>query len=250
MRLITALLAMFVLASSAVFADTPDAGGSENPYSTNYVAIDGVQATPKADEPRVFRGINRDEDYQRLLEDGFDMLGSSTFQDSAVSPQLLVEQAKKVGAEIALVYTTAMTKVPDAIKFQQAKSAAAMKGKIDEVSNEKVPEWEAVSQAAQYYDYYATYWVKLPPPLLGLHVQDHPTDDNKPGLPVLAVIKDSPAAAADLHKGDIVLKIGDVEVKNGDILVQTVHANAGKRVEITWLREDMMMQKEVQLNAK
>jgi S1-C subfamily serine protease len=92
--------------------------------------------------------------------------------------------------------------------------------------------------------------VKLPPPLLGLHVQDHPSDDNKPGLTVLAVIKDSPAAAADLHKGDILLKIGDVEVKNGDMLIQAVHANAGKQVEITWLREDLLMQKQVQLNAK
>lgn len=250
MRLITTLLALFALASTTVFADEPADGGSENPYSTNYVARDGVRGSSGQEAPKVFRGVDKDEDYVRLLEDGFDMLGSSTFQDSAVSPQLLVEQARKVGAEMALVYTSALTKVPDSIKIQQAKSAAAMKGKRDEESNEKVPEWEAVSQAAQYYDYYATYWVKLAPPLLGLHVLDRPANDDQPGLPIVAVIKGSPAAAADLRKGDVVLKIGEVEAKSGDTLVKAIRANAGKTVEITLLREDQLMQKDVQLNAK
>jgi hypothetical protein len=250
MRLITTLLALSALASTAVFADEPAGSGSENPYSTNYEVRDGVQGSSSQDAPKIFRGVDKDADYVRLLEDGFDMLGSSAFQDSAVSPQLLVEQAKKVGAEMALVYTTALTKVPDAIKLQQAKSAAAMKGKRDEESNEKVPEWEAVSQAAQYYDYYATYWVKLAPPILGLHVLDHPANADEPGLPIVAVIKDSPAALADLRKGDVVLRIGNVEAKNGDTLVKEIRANAGKTVDITLLREDQLISKQVLLKAK
>jgi hypothetical protein len=252
MRLQITLVALLALASSNVFAAAPDIGGAENPYAKNYVARDGVQGSAKPVEPKVFRGTDKDADYQRLLEDGFDMLGSSSFQASVVPVQQLVEQEKKVGADMALVYTLQLTKVPDSLRMQQAKAEAAMKNSEQEETNieKDAPETQSIPLAIPFYEYYATYWVKLGPPMLGLHVQDRQADDAKPGLPVVAVIKGSPAAAADMRKGDTVLKVGEVEVKNGDMLVQQIRANAGKTVEITWLREDMLMQKQIQLNAK
>jgi hypothetical protein len=252
MRLLTTLLALLALASTTVFAAAPDAGGSENPYAKNYVARPGVPASTKPGEPKVFRGVDKDVDYQRLLEDGFDMLGSSAFEDTVVPVQQLLVQEKKVGADMALVYSLPLTKVPDSLRLQQAKAEAALNHAEQEETNieKDAPDTQRLSLNQPFYEYYATYWVKLPPPLLGLHVQDHQTDETKPGLPIVAVIKGSPAALADLRKGDVVLKIGDVEAKNGDTLVQIVRANAGKSVEITWLREDQLMQKEVQLNAK
>ncbi|HEY7986438.1 MAG TPA: PDZ domain-containing protein [Methylophilaceae bacterium] len=252
MRLITTLLALLFLGSTVIVAAAQDAGSAENPYTKNYVARAGVQGSTKQNEPKIFRGIDKEADYQRLLEDGFDMLGSSSFQDTVVPVQQLMEQEEKVGADIALVYSTALTRVPDALKMQQAKADAARKSEDEEQTNidKDAPGMERLPLSQPFYDYYATYWVKLPPPVLGLHVQDHQIDKDKPGLPIVAVIKGSPAAAADLRKGDVVLKIGDVEAKSGAVLVQTVRANMGKTVEITVLREDLLIQKEVPLNAE
>ncbi len=252
MRFIITLTALLVLASTTVFAATSDAGGADNPYAKNYVARPGVQGSTRQGEPRVFRGVDKDADYQRLLEDGFDMLGTSSFQDTVVPVQQLVAQEKNVGADISLVYTLALTKVPDSLRLQQAKEEAALSHAEQEQTNieQGAPDTQRLPVSQLFYEYYATYWVKLAPPVLGLHVQDHPTDSDKPGLPIVAGIKGSPAAAAGFLKGDVVLKIGDVEAKSGDVLVQEVRANVGKKVEITFLREDLLMQKEVQLNAK
>ncbi|HEY8086109.1 MAG TPA: PDZ domain-containing protein [Methylophilaceae bacterium] len=251
MRLITTLMVLLVLASTSVFAASSDASGAENPYAKNYVARSGVKGSTKQDEPKVFRGTDKDADYQRLLEDGFDMLGSSSFQDTVVPVQQLVEQERKVGADMALVYSSTLTRVPDALKMQQAKADAEKKRDAEEQTNidKDAPGMERVPVSQPFYDYYATYWVKLAPPLLGLHVQDHQTDTDKPGLPIVAVIKGSPAAAADLRRGDVVLKIGDADAKSGDVLVQAVRNNAGKSIDITVLREDLLIQKTVQLNA-
>jgi S1-C subfamily serine protease len=67
------------------------------------------------------------------------------------------------------------------------------------------------------YKYFASYWAKLPMPLLGVHIiklasRDDETEQvvEKKGLKVLAVIKDSPAAKAGLVRGDALLKINDI----------------------------------------
>ena len=249
----TTLLALLALTSFSAYAETP-----ENPYTKNYTARAGVQqpAAPSA-APKAFRGGNREADYQRLLEDGYDMLGSSSFQNADVDPQMFVELAKKVGADLALVYPTSLTEVPAALKLQQAKARTKAEAKTrkemegEEFRIEKdAPTGELIGLVSHFYEYYATYWVKLPAPLLGLHVNEQPASEEAPGLPIVAVIKGSPAAAADLRKGDIVLKIGEVETKTGDALVKEVHANAGKKIEITFLRDDRLMQVDVQLNAR
>lgn len=250
MRIIINLMVLLALANASGAAAAADAGASANPYTSNYVVRSGMPASinpgsAKQEEPKAFRGVDKEADYQRLLEDGFDMLGSSSFEDTEVPVQQLLEQEKKVGADIALVYSTALTKVPDAVRLQQAKDA----GKQHNIDQD-APDTQERPLDKHFYEYYATYWVKLAPPVLGLHVQDHQMDKDQPGLPIVAVIKGSPAAEADLRKGDVVLKIGEVEAKSGAVLVQEVRANAGKTVEITFLREDMLMQKEVKLNQK
>ncbi|MFM9913125.1 MAG: PDZ domain-containing protein [Methylophilaceae bacterium] len=240
------LLALLLVGFTAhlALADEPK---SDNPYTQNYKERSTAKK-PSTEAPRVFRGTSREGDYQRLLEDGYDQLGSSSFQTGDVDPELLSGHAQKIHANLALVYTTSLGKESVDAKIATAKAKALKKAKPDAEKTEG--EGLLMEFPEQLYDYYATFWVKLPPPVLGLHVSDRKEDDDQPGVPVVAIIKGSPAAAADIRKDDVVLKIADVAANNGDTFVQTVRGNAGKTVEILLLREDVLVSKMVTLNPK
>jgi hypothetical protein len=218
----------------------------DNPYTQHYKERVVIFKSATAEAPRVFRGTNRETDYNRLLEDGYDQLGTSAFQTFNVEPEKLTEHAQKVHADLALVYTNTLGKQSMDAKIAAAKAKAKSKEQPEKAPGEgRLLEFEQPR-----YDYYATFWTKLPPPLLGLHVSDRKEDDKRPGVPVVAVVKDSPAATAGLRKGDVVLKVSEVETNNGDAFVQTIRSNAGKPVEIVLLREDVLVAKTVTLNAK
>ena len=89
------------------------------------------------------------------------------------------------------------------------------------------------------YKYYASYWAKLPMPLLGVHViklvkaaSDEEAKSEEKGLKIIAVIKDSPAAKANIVKGDILLRMGDVELAKADDLFAAVKRYAGQTVQV------------------
>ena len=238
-----AVFFLVTLTSLQGLAAEPEAG---NPYTQNYKEHFSAPKRDAGEAPRVFRGTNREADYQKLLEEGYDQLGTSSFQSEDVDPDKLDDQANKVRADIALVYTSSLGKPSIDAKLEAAKAKMATKEPV-----EKAPgEGQLIEYPQPRYDYYATFWMKLPTPVLGLHVRDRKDDDGQPGVPVIAVIKGSPAALADIRKDDVVLKIADVDAKKGDDFVKTVRNNAGKSVDILLLRDDILVSKTVKLNAK
>jgi len=240
------LLALLLVGFTAhlALADEPK---SDNLYTQNYKQRFAA-SKPAAEAPRVFRGTNRETDYQHLLEDGYDQLGTSDFQAGDVDPEQLGAQAQKVNADLALVYITSLGKESMDAKIAAAKERAMKMAKPE--TERADGEGLLMEFPEQRYEYYATFWMKLPPPLLGLHVRDRKEDEDQPGVPVVAVIKGSPAEGSDIRKEDVVLKIADVDTKSGDAFVQIVRSNAGKTVEILLLRDDILVSKMVKLNAK
>lgn len=199
------LMTLLSLGSSIpLHAATPVAEDSAaNPYTATYVshrpAPSGQQATAE-----IYAGRDKVKDYQRLLEDGYDLLGYSSFESGDVGPDKLAEQAGKLNADLVLVYTAGV---------------------------------ERPQAAGARYEYFASYWTRLPPPLLGLHVQrDAAAEENAPGLEVLAVIKDSPAARAGLQQGDILMGLGEEKLQQSDQLGALAQRYAGKTVEISFVR--------------
>jgi C-terminal processing protease CtpA/Prc len=53
---------------------------------------------------------------------------------------------------------------------------------------------------------------------------------------VLAVVKQSPADKASIRHGDVLLKIGDVELNKPELLSQAARRYAGQTVELSYLR--------------
>lgn len=197
----------------------------ENPFAKAFVKRNlpalALQHDPTG--PKVYRGEDQVSDYQRMLENGYDMMGYSEFMAGEdVQPALLEQHAKEINADLALVYTRLSGEVPASVQIQQMRERA----KSDKQSDAAQPE----SQAS--YNYYASYWAKLAPPLLGVHVMGPAEDRETDGLKVIAVINESPADKAGLRDGDVLKRLGDVTLRSPGALTQAAQRYAGQTVNV------------------
>jgi len=71
-----------------------------------------------------------------------------------------------------------------------------------------------------------------------------------PGLKIIAVIKESPAAKAGIARGDTVLKIGDMALAEADDLFAAVKKYAGQTVAVELERKGVPTKVSVAINAR
>lgn len=212
---------------------------AENPFAKSFVKRDLTGAAWQHDQqgPKVYRGENQVNDYQRMLENGYDMLGYSEFFAGAdVPPALLEQHARTINADVALVYTKLSGEVPASVQVQQMREQARQ-GKTPDAAASK-----------NSYTYFASYWGKLMPPLLGVHVVGPAEDTQADGLEVIAVINDSPADKAGIQNGDILKQLGDVALDHPSALTQAARQYAGQKVEAQVQRGSNLARIPVQLN--
>jgi PDZ domain len=226
---------------------------AENLYEKNYKAQNAGNLVSLLANPdtKIFVSNHKDEDNISMLENGFDLMGSSGFDAGNVLPELALQHAKAIKADTVLVYK----------KYSSAKSAVSRMQLIKEAAKKSGGEVDAKDiesvEDAPRYKYYASYWAKMPMPLLGVHIiklasRDEESDqliENK-GLKVLAVIKDSPAAKAGIVRGDVLFKIGDVELNKPEELSPLVRKFQGQNVAIEYEREGNKNVANAQLNSR
>lgn len=225
-----------------------------NPYAQNYYAQhNGANASISEKRPTILVGKDKEADKITMLEQGFDLLGSSSFQAGDVPPSLLEDHAMQIGAEQVLVYVSKVTE----------KTAASRAKELREIAKKNgggVDDADIKATAGTQYNYLATYWFKLPTPLLGLHViklkaaQGHSDQEEAAlldkGLKVVAVIQNSPAQAAGLQRGDIILSVADTPVEMAEMLSKTVVAHQGESVAIAYVRNGEALTTTAQLNRR
>lgn len=208
------------------------ASAGENPYATAYKSLE-LRARilpPDEAEPQIFKGSdNKDADYQRMLEKGFDLLGYSSFEAGDVPPEMLAEHAKSIKAHMVLVSTKRSGDVPVSVKIDQLRKKAREQ-KTDTV------DLSDIDQSSVRYTYHASYWVKLVPPIIGVHVRAPMKDEKEKGLIVLAVINNSPAEKASLQELDIIKSIGGEVLETPAALTKAAQRYAGQTVEVVFLR--------------
>ena len=56
-------------------------------------------------EPKMFQGADKETDYQRMLENGYNLVGFSSFNGADVNVDGALAQAKAVHSEIVLIYS-------------------------------------------------------------------------------------------------------------------------------------------------
>ncbi|HEY8353739.1 MAG TPA: PDZ domain-containing protein [Methylophilaceae bacterium] len=223
---------------------TAQADESANPFARAYRPLElraPLQSEPV--EPQIFRGTeDREGDYRRMLVQGYDLIGRSSFIAGDVPIELLMQHARTVRAHAVLVTTRRSGEVPASVRMEQLKRSMREQGR--EITD------QSMLQPAVSYAYDASYWAKLVPPVLGLHVRP-PTERESPqGLVVIAVIRNSPAERAGLQAQDTVLRVGDVALDRPELLSQAVNRHAGKTVELTFLRDGEVRKTEVHLNPQ
>jgi hypothetical protein len=227
----------------------------ENPYAKNYKEQNtyNLKSLNPNPDTKIFVSNHKDDDNITMLEDGFDMIGSSGFSATEASPDLALQHAKSIKADTVLIYK----------KYESTKTASSQLQLVKEAAKkgEDIDPNDLVEEPTMHY-FYASYWAKLPMPLLGVHIIKLKKNTNEsadegaaevqalPGLKIIAVIKESPAAKAGILRGDTVLKIGDMALAEADDLFAAVKKYAGQTMPVQLQRNGADIQLSVTLNSR
>ena len=224
-----------------------------NPYAKNYKAqnstqLKSMQAVP---DTQIFVSNHKEQDNISMLENGYDMMGSSGFEGGNVPAELALQHGKNIKADTVLVYSKYGSSKTAVSKMQEIKDALRKKGEVTE---------QDLTPDSTVYQYYASYWAKLPTPLLGVHIiklkqkvdprQSSEINQEETGLKVIAVINDSPAAKAGITKGDVLIKIGDVKMNKSDDLFDAVKRYEGQAVPVLLERDATLITTQAMINKR
>ncbi len=190
---------------------------------------------------------NQEADTTRMLENGYDMMGTSEFVSTKVPAELARVYGKKIKADSVLVINKPTSLTTNMVNMDGTETGDKM---IKEANEENAKNERTI--------HYASYWAKLPMPLLGVHViklvkaSPNPSEEGvvQPGLKIIAVIKDSPAAKAKIATGDTLLKIGDITLEKADDLFGAVKRYQGQTVDVIFRHGDEDVKTTVALNSR
>ncbi|MEZ0210209.1 MAG: PDZ domain-containing protein [Methylophilus sp.] len=234
------ILPALVIITLFTFSKTVSA--DDNPYASNYQAQNqgNLHSLRSKPEPQLLSGTRRDDDNINMLENGYDLMGLSAFEAGDISPEQAISHGRSIQADMILVYVK---------KSGNATPASKM-----EVIKEAVKKGQALTEKDMAIDpgkyrYYATYWAKLPPPVLGVHVvklvaRKSSQEDEQPqvtdaseGVRVIAVIHGSAAEQAGVLRGDQLLSINQEKVNDAAALSSLVRRFKGNTVTINIQRQ-------------
>lgn len=224
----------------------------KNPFAENYRQqnTNNLKSLQHNPDTKIYISNHKDDDNISMLESGYDMIGSSGFSAIEAFSDLALAHGKAIKADTVLFYRKYESAGTASSKLQLIKEAAKKGGEIDPNDLEEGP---------TQYRYYASYWAKLPPPLLGVHIiklQTKASEDgvdvirDESGLKLIAVIKDSPAAKAGLARGDWLLQMEDVVLNKPDDLFAAVKRYAGQMVTVKLQRDGVGKDLSVELNVR
>jgi len=249
--------------------------GCANPYSQFYKDYtDGIDITenPKVivptDEPRLIEGTNITKDATEMLENGYKLLGESSFNAATINQNLALQQAKKVHADTVLVYSqytnTVSGSMPLTVPDTQTSTgfhSGSIYGTGGGFANYSGSSYTTtygsrttyIPYNTRMYDYYASFWVKLKPPKLGIYYNDLTNEyrrkigSNK-GVYVIVVVRNSPAFDADMLNGDIIRRFNNIEITNASHFTSLIAENKGQQIELEIFRDGKTIVKQIQLN--
>ncbi len=176
-------------------------------------------------DPKIYAGADKIADKQRMEEKGFELIGYSDFKAGDVSPDLAMPQAKKIHAEIVLVYSERSDKPSASARVQQLREAKKT--------------GQAPVEAGASYSYFASYWAKIAKPSIGVHVKVPEKDDTSEGLHLLVVLDGSSAQKAGLLKGDYLISMGEIKLNKVTDLAEVVKKYAGQTLDVVYVRNTM-----------
>jgi len=246
--------------------------GCSEPFSDYYHDMSGGIDSPIAsrrvlptDEPKLFRASNPESDGLGMLEAGYLPVGFSSFYASNVEFKGAIKQARKVQAEIVLVYCQHKDSISGMIPLTTPESQSSATRFNISGSNEGYSGYAKTVTYGSHttylpfnvdrYDYFATYWAKIKPPILGVWVNDLSPEmrsqikGNK-GVYVVAVIRNSPAFEDDILAADIIKRVGSHDLAGRDDFFKAVEHYAGEKTTVELVRDGQAIVKIIRFNRK
>lgn len=222
-------------------------------YSTQ--SNNNLHSLQKKPDTKIYAGMSKEKDNIRMLEDGYDLMGISSFQGPFVEPNQALKHAQAIEADAVLVYDRKINEMTRSARLRQIhdelKKSKGEKNTVIEVSEADLKDKNSK------FEFYATYWAKLPLPILGLHViklstknSDTKEIQQEKGLKVIAVIKDSPAFKVGIQKGDVVLALNDDNTDSPEEFSKSVFKQQGNKVKIKYARDDEEKEVITELNRR
>jgi hypothetical protein len=237
-----------------------------NPYTQSYTDLTGGMAVARdpnyisSGKPELVYGGNIKDDCKKMRENGYALLGVSNFNGSSANQSMALEQAKKVNADTVIVYSEYIKTVTEDMPLTVPNTWTpypeylyGSEGGYGNYYGSPIYGTRTIyiPHEVRKYDYYASFWAKSKPPLLGIGVDDL-TDElrrkigSNKGVYIVFVVKGSPAFDNDLLAGDIIRKINGEEVIDTANFRDIAAANKGKPIEIEILRNGKTILKQIQ----
>jgi hypothetical protein len=228
------------------------------PFHDNFSPETDLAATilPAPASVQLYHGGADDAaDRRALIENDYIALGASQFTGGTADPVQAAEQGKRIGAALVVLYGDVDGAAGESLAplpfhprppgyAGSAPPAADTRGARATIGS--LPPRPPG-------DHLATYWGKSQPPILGIMMR--PLDDKEKarltrndGIVVELVSNDSPAAAAHLQPGDIILAIDGKPILDLAAMPAFLASVAGQRVRFDILRGGAPMAVDVQLN--
>jgi len=248
--------------------------GCVNPYEKFYVDRTGGSGIPNSavmnigEEPKLIQGTNTDGDTQRMLEDGFRLIGYSDFNAGNTSIDGAIEQAKNVHAAVVIYYSKYRNTVSGAMPLTLPNTETTTTNVYGNTyGSSGYNSFSGTANSTTYgtrttyipynvnrYDYFASYWVKSKPGVLGVIIKNMTDEQRKEvggnkGVAIQTVVVNSPAYRADFLKGDILRTFANTDLYDYRDAVELIKQHAGEKVDITYMRDGKEFTKSVQLGG-
>jgi len=218
-----------------------------NPYHDYFAAaaMQGAVLMPPPAAPEIYRGSSDDTaDIRALNENSYVPLGYSEVAKGGSDARQAIDQGKQIGASLMVVYGEPFDmpagQTLTALPFHPGFAS----GEAGTIGNAPRPAEKGRVVA---------YWAKVRPPVFG--VFSRPLNDEEKtrlrrnnGMFVGAVAKGSPAAAAGIQEGDVILAIDGKQILDVNAVPAFLTSIAGKKVRIELVRNGSPLSMEVQLN--
>lgn len=217
----------------ALAASVPAAAGPYEDFfrASGESAEDGVRSkTP----PQVYTSNDLTADVRRLLEDGYFVIGSSSWVGPAEGVKQTSKFAKKIKASIALVncrYIETVSGGTQVVMMPIIGGYGGMIGGSRPVSFDR-------------YEQSAVFLAKLKPQMTGLGIYFEPLTPvqirslgSAKGASISIVVRGSPAFDAGIIAGDIILTVAGQDISTPDRLERVKTEYAGQTVPVEIVRD-------------
>lgn len=168
-------------------------------------------------------------DRETMMEDGYALVGYSSFQDGRmVNTNDVFTQAANIGATIVMTYT------PRHIASAYGSTSVAVPAGRGAIGVGIPIEFQTL-------DYLAVFWIKQKAFGFGAYFAELTQDEraelgSNRGAKIALVIKGTPAFRADVLKGDIILKVDGIDVDDVAHLRSLLTSRMGQEVTLDVVR--------------